>query len=614
MPSEIEYVISQYRASVSAQDTLAVGALTQQYLKVEQGVQRDMQALAAEIHRRELNGEEVTEQMLWGMGSYQRTLANLEKLCSDYERDAANIIGRTQLDAGWLGVSQANDVIAAMFSTNGLAPVNWERINISAVENMVATINRETPWYNKLYNVYGADVVNLRNAMVDSLARGYSEVVMAEKMRDALDIGLNKSILISETEMARAYRTGTISQYQESGVVTGYKRLVKKETACLACLVLDGEHYDVVEEMEDHPRGYCDVIAEIPGVPDPDWEKGTDWLEHQSEDRQREIMGDTRYELWQNGTPLDSMATKIHDPFYGDQPAITKLWDTPGYGRWHAEQREIKEREQEQAAMARAAASPVKQNVRYNGGALPTYGVDGATLQNRREHWRERLIANEGMSPTQADVYIKQAEERLEKIANMGTPTVRVNEYAFNRITKDGRFKTQFETQHSNGYLAPDYRSSAELKGLGAPRNLDPTHRPIYGYLEAPNDEWGSKWGVDQYGDIKMILDRDAVANRAYFTLGDSLGGFDAENFIATPLTKPSVEALESTAQLLARSDAEFFQSFYGYAEMQIKDGVTLADLAEISIPESKRTYFETTFPTTLREMRDLGIRITWYK
>lgn len=339
MTSEIEYMAKQYRAALDAQDSLAVGQLTQHYLRMEQSVQRDINSLAAEIRRRELSGEIVTEQMLWDMGSYKRTMANLETAVMQYNQDAGGIISAAQKDAGWLGVSQANDIIAASFYGNGLSPVNWERINHEGVEQMIATMNRETPWYGKLYDVYGADVAAMRDAMITDLGRGLSETVMAEHMRDALDIGLNKSLLISETEMGRAYRNGTVQQYQESGVVTGYLRLVKKETACLACLMLDGEHYDVAEQMEDHPRGFCDVIAQIPGVPDPEWEKGSDWIEHQDEDRQREIMGDTRFELWQSGTSLKDMVTFREDPFYGRQPAIESLKNTPGYEAFKNQQK-----------------------------------------------------------------------------------------------------------------------------------------------------------------------------------------------------------------------------------------------------------------------------------
>jgi hypothetical protein len=557
-----------------------------------------------------LNGEVVTEQMLWGMSSYRRTMAELDAAIAQYNKDASGIIRASQSDAGWLGVSGANSIISASFYANGLAPANWERINHEGVEQMIATMNRETPWYGKLYDVYGADVTAMRDAMITDLGRGLSEVVMAEHMRDALDIGLNKSLLIAETEMGRAYRNGTIQQYQESGVVTGYLRLVKKETACLGCLMLDGERYDVADQMEDHPRGFCDVIAEIPGVANPEWEKGADWFERQDEERQREIMGDTRYELMQRGTRPQNMVYKRDDPFYGKQPAIKPLSDTRGYDSWKREQKEAKEAEK--AAQKAAQATAVKQEVKYNGGNLPSYNVDAQTLSSRHDLWKDDLMKREGMSPNQADAYIKRAEERLEKIATMGTPTVRVDEYAFSRITTEGRFKTQFETQHSNGYLAPDYRASAERKGLGAPLNLDPTKRPIYGYLEPPNQEWGSDWGVNQYGDIRMVLSRDAVANRTYFTLGDSLGGFEGEHFYGTPLSKPGIEALEARAQFMAKTDKDFFQSFYGYAEIQVKDGLSITDVEKVILPSGKRSYFENQGATYLQELKKHGIKIIW--
>jgi len=327
MTSEIETIAIQYRAALDAMDNSTLEALTAEWLKVEQGLQRDINALAAEIARREAAGEVVTQQMLWDMGSYRRTMANMENLIDQYRIDASGIIARAQYDAGWLGVLNANDVISANFYANGLAPEFWERLNVEAVENMMATLNNQTPWVQKLTAIYGADVAALQSAMIEGIARGYGDRKMAEMMRDALSIGLNKSLLIAETEMGRAYRYATVQQYQESGVVVGYKRLVKKETACLACLLLDGEYYEVESQMEDHPRGFCDTIAVVAGVGAPAWELGSDWLLHQDPERMQEIMGDARYQLWQDGIKLQDLIYKRDDPYYGLQPAIKALKD-----------------------------------------------------------------------------------------------------------------------------------------------------------------------------------------------------------------------------------------------------------------------------------------------
>jgi hypothetical protein len=104
-------------------------------------------------------------------------------------------------------------------------------------------------------------------------------------------------------------------------------RICKKDGSCLSCLILDGELYDTESELEDHPNGRCSVIPIVRGQDAPEWNKGRDWLESQSPEKQIEVMGRTRWDMWQNGTPLDAFAGKSHSDVWGDAPRVVPLRD-----------------------------------------------------------------------------------------------------------------------------------------------------------------------------------------------------------------------------------------------------------------------------------------------
>ena len=326
----IDQLIIDYRNAVGAGEKTALRDLTREWLKIEAGLDADISALAAEIERRIAAGEIVTEQMLWKMESYKRTLAKMETLIAEYSQSAVGYISGVQKDAYILGVSKANDLVIAELHHAGLNAPYWERLNTEAVQAALNVMNKDNPFYASLYKAYGDLAGAFRSALANGIARGQGVTQLATSMRDAIGIGSNRSLTIAQTEMSRAYRSGTIAQYRSSEVVTYYVRLVKKETACLACLVLDGQKYALEEDMQDHPRGFCDVIAKVQGIPLPIWEKGSTWFRNQSSEYQQSLMGPTRYDMWKDGTKLNDFITLKDDPVWGKQPAILPIRDIGG--------------------------------------------------------------------------------------------------------------------------------------------------------------------------------------------------------------------------------------------------------------------------------------------
>ncbi len=89
--------------------------------------------------------------------------------------------------------------------------------------------------------------------------------------------------------------------------VTGFRRLIFKPTACLACLMLDGEYYKVESDFSDHPRGKCTTIPVTICGKSAQWQTGMDWLQEQDEDTSAEscerpdiIYGKIRAFCWKN--------------------------------------------------------------------------------------------------------------------------------------------------------------------------------------------------------------------------------------------------------------------------------------------------------------------------
>jgi hypothetical protein len=98
-----------------------------------------------------------------------------------------------------------------------------------------------------------------------------------------------------------------------------------KDGACLGCLLRDGEFLSAEQDLECHPRGRCTAVPAVRGQDKPIWEDGTSWLLNKDEAGQREILGNARYELWQDGMPLEKFSGLSHSDVWGDAPMVVPL-------------------------------------------------------------------------------------------------------------------------------------------------------------------------------------------------------------------------------------------------------------------------------------------------
>ncbi len=163
---------------------------------------------------------------------------------------------------------------------------------------------------------------SILDALVEGVARGKSYREVAKDMRDAMGMEYDRSLLIARTEINRSYRLANAEQYRRSGVVEKVLRLCYKPTACFACLMLDGEECPN-GVCDDHPNGKCMTIVTTTGGITPEWQTGSEWLEEQSPENQRRIMGAGRYELWKNESVSPRfMVWMKPNPVWGGSPPV----------------------------------------------------------------------------------------------------------------------------------------------------------------------------------------------------------------------------------------------------------------------------------------------------
>lgn len=311
-------VAREYREQLARNEDEALRRMARYWVKMENELEPQFIALAQQVKELRDQGRSVPPQYIYNLNRYQQMMADIMKEIPEYESQAVSLITHYQEENFILGLDSASAVIRASKPSDAI----WNKVGKDAAETMAGFAGNGAPLAELLQRDYGDIGAKITDALVSGIGLGKGAFAVAKDMRDAMGMEYNRSVRIARTEINRAYRIANADQYAASGVVERVIRLCYKPTACLACLMMDGEECKN-GIVDDHPNGKCTSIAVTIGGNYPRWEKGSEWLETLPENDQRRIMGDGRYEMWKkDGIDPRKMVTMKPNDIWGGSPSV----------------------------------------------------------------------------------------------------------------------------------------------------------------------------------------------------------------------------------------------------------------------------------------------------
>lgn len=265
--SEVVRTLFEYRDELGRRELSLLKRMARLWLGVEKEVDQEAAILAQVIIQQAESGQTITPQYVYSLQRY-KAFAEQAKIEIDYyDKNIIELITKSQLENMNLGLEAANKAILQSYSVSS---PSWTQLNISAFETMAGMLGDGTPLSRLISKDYPFAIEQINEALINgvTIGKGYKQI--AKDMVEASQMAFERSVLIARTEINRAYRLANTEQYRQSGVVTGFKRLVYKPTACFACLMMDGEVIPVDQELYDHPRGKCILPGQYVSGPVPE--------------------------------------------------------------------------------------------------------------------------------------------------------------------------------------------------------------------------------------------------------------------------------------------------------------------------------------------------------
>lgn len=319
--SEVVRIAMLNRERILRREADVLSELALRWLKIERELEAEMLSTAIELAK----DAPITEAMILRNSRFQNLMYQSRNEYSKFADEFEDKVTALQVENLTDGVNDAANVLQAARTEAGIQ-FAFEKLNTNAINMFFGFSADGSPLKSLLMKSYGEATNGILDALATGLAKGMNPIKVAKLMSEGFGMGLQRALTIARTEQLRAYRMGSLEQYRSSGVVSQYKRLAKKDDkTCLGCLFADGETFANEEDFAEHPNGRCVIIPVVNGVNAPTWETGKQWFEKLPEDRQRGILGDTRFNAWQSGTPLDQMSMLKTDATWGGSFVPTPL-------------------------------------------------------------------------------------------------------------------------------------------------------------------------------------------------------------------------------------------------------------------------------------------------
>lgn len=326
MPPLVVDIMTANKQALLRQEQQQMQAMAQQWLRVEAALQDQVELFARRLAADGLTVGQLQSRR-FQLDRYQSLLRQVRAELDKYTGYAETLITSQQRTLAQTAIAQAGQAIQAVATDAGVR-IAFDILPVSAIENMVGLAGDGSPLRTVLQNSYGVGADGMLNQLIRATALGQNPRATAQAMvRQGLSQSLNHMMVVARSEQLRVFRESSRMTYQQSGVVSGYKRLATKDRrTCPACLFSDGELYRLDEPLREHAQGRCSLLPVVTDLPPVTWQTGQDWFREQPPSTQRSILGKGRFEAWQQGRfDLDALITVRQNATWGDSVQPTPL-------------------------------------------------------------------------------------------------------------------------------------------------------------------------------------------------------------------------------------------------------------------------------------------------
>ena len=261
---------------------------------------------------------------LEALPQYKRLIRNGTRELDRYTVYLETVIGAAGLAAVSMGLQHSSQLVS--FASN----TEYSGVSSRVVTPLLEYLKRDGPLYERLKLITNSTIDGVIDAIINGVLSGFNPRKIAEMIQDAFGGGLTDALRNVRTVQIKAYQDAARANYVASdGLVSGWIWYANLDgDPCMSCIAMHGTEHPLDESLDDHYNGECAALPLIPEFGSPVEQSGQEWFDSLPEERQRDLMGDSKYEAYKADMfAFDALSNQQDHDIYGTMRTETSLKD-----------------------------------------------------------------------------------------------------------------------------------------------------------------------------------------------------------------------------------------------------------------------------------------------
>jgi len=338
MPAKLTDVWKKLKAEADDADSLVLERMANAYATGYVRVDPQVQALTEQLEALQKSGT-LTAAQVKQSAAYKNLIASVTRELDDYSAYMRTELSAAVTESAKRGMIAGSELLLAGVAlalgveVNDIPKDTILRPNDKTLDFLAKYLDPDGALFGKIYNLSGFYADEIAAGILERVGQGLNPRVIANWISDEYGYPLTDAMRQMRTSQLYSYREANAAMQRENAdVLQGVVWCAElDDRTCDSCISMHGQVFPVGSEANDHHNGRCAMLPWVNGAENPIGQTGEDWFKSQDEETQRNVMGDAKFEAWNDGKfEFSALSHEYENDVFGTMRGSTPLKDLIG--------------------------------------------------------------------------------------------------------------------------------------------------------------------------------------------------------------------------------------------------------------------------------------------
>lgn len=289
------------KAAMLQRENAAVSSVLRSYQAAQTEVEMQLDELVKKMLAQQDQGLAISQGWLIRRAQLNETLSVIQATLTAFATKALQVVEHRQKVELVTSITDSDAMFRAIVKDGHGG--QFKTLTERAMADLVGKMGNGQPMRAYFARLGPTAAQSIESVLLRGLAASTPLREIAADLRVEAGMTRISALTTARTVPLQAYREGTRRAYlANSNQIRGWRWLAPKDSrTCIMCLAMDGTVHPLTESMNTHAACRCQEVPDLIGAKIDFGQTGTEWFADQSEERQTEMMGPGKFELYKAG-------------------------------------------------------------------------------------------------------------------------------------------------------------------------------------------------------------------------------------------------------------------------------------------------------------------------